>query len=487
MKNKYKNIEEILEKTEKAMGKKIKEFIAEEDSVSYNAKGDIGNIIETGLFGLKLNNEQAPDFEYLGVELKTTGYKWVYNETKVSAKERLVITMIDYFNDINKDFYDTHLYDKIEKLLIIFYEYSKNKDKYEFPLTNYYFYEFDNIPEKDKLIIIKDWEKIMQKIKEGKAHELSEGDTMYLGACPKGADSKSLRPQPFNSILAMSRAYSLKTTYMTYFLRSKVFNKIESRESLIKDLNLIRNYSIEKIIDDLFLPFKNKTLDEIDILINKKIPRKSNKQLMKSYLSKMMKISESNYEHIEEFQKANIQIKTVTIEHNNKLKESMSFPSMDFIKVSNETWNNSELKEFFETTKFLFAVFKKNKNNKNKNYKFLGAFLWNMPNKTIECNIKEVWEKTNHVLNNNIEIRVKKNRVYNNFPKSTENTVSHVRPHGSKRSTTKDLPKTTSITVLENDNSVDLSIFFKNHKYTSMCFWLNSSYILSLIDDANII
>ena len=42
------------------------------------------------------------------------------------------------------------------------------------------------IPEKDLLIMKQDYEKIITKIKAGKAHELSEGDTTYLGACRKG-------------------------------------------------------------------------------------------------------------------------------------------------------------------------------------------------------------------------------------------------------------------------------------------------------------
>ena len=39
-------------------------------------------------------------------------------------------------------------------------------------------------------IIKDDYEKIVRKIQNGRAHELSEGDTMYLGACTKGATAK---------------------------------------------------------------------------------------------------------------------------------------------------------------------------------------------------------------------------------------------------------------------------------------------------------
>ena len=48
-------------------------------------------------------------------------------------------------------------------------------------------------PEADIKIIKNDFEIIVEKIKAGKAHELSEGDTMYLGAAPKAATSGDRR------------------------------------------------------------------------------------------------------------------------------------------------------------------------------------------------------------------------------------------------------------------------------------------------------
>ena len=50
-----------------------------------------------------------------------------------------------------------------------------------------------NFPNTDLEIIKKDWKLIKQKVADGKAHELSEGDTFYLGACTKGANANSTR------------------------------------------------------------------------------------------------------------------------------------------------------------------------------------------------------------------------------------------------------------------------------------------------------
>ena len=58
--------------------------------------------------------------------------------------------------------------------------------------------------------------------------EISEGDTMYLGACTKGPTAeKSLRSQPFSDIKAKQRAYSLKQSYVSEILRRYVFGTEE--------------------------------------------------------------------------------------------------------------------------------------------------------------------------------------------------------------------------------------------------------------------
>ena len=67
---------------------------------------------------------------------------------------------------------------------------------------------------------------IINKIRAGKAHEISEGDTNYLGACTKGANADSVREQPFNSIVAKQRAFCLKpaTSYvLVIFFNSSIY------------------------------------------------------------------------------------------------------------------------------------------------------------------------------------------------------------------------------------------------------------------------
>ena len=64
-------------------------------------------------------------------------------------------------------------------------------------------------------------------------------------------------------------------------------------------------------------------------------------------------------ENAEEFEKANIEIKTVRVEKNNHTKESMSFPAIKIKKFVKENFENSEIYNFFSEKKFLFVVLKK--------------------------------------------------------------------------------------------------------------------------------
>jgi DNA mismatch repair protein MutH len=131
-----------------------------------------------------------------------------------------------------------------------------------------------NFPSTDLEIIKKDWETITKKIADGKAHELSEGDTFYLGACTKGANALSVRKQPFSEIPAKQRAYSFKQGYVNHIIASIANEPTEIYGKLIPSVAVARKQTIEEIVISKFKPFYGKTEDEIleklDLDLNKK-------------------------------------------------------------------------------------------------------------------------------------------------------------------------------------------------------------------------
>lgn len=85
------------------------QFSIIENNEEYNAtvedrkrKGGLGTLIEERFFHYPANDDSRPDFPEAGVELKVTPYR--INAGKKVAKERLIITMINYNEVVDETF-----------------------------------------------------------------------------------------------------------------------------------------------------------------------------------------------------------------------------------------------------------------------------------------------------------------------------------------------------------------------------------------------
>lgn len=417
-------------------------------------KAFFGHLFETNVYGYDINSNSAPDFLDAGVELKVTPYKKNKDNT-LSAKERLVLNIINYMDEYKNEFYSSHFWFKNNKIQIIWYFYEPDKNKNDLRITHELLFTF---PKEDLPIIIKDWETIIDKIKQGKAHEISEADTMYLGACTKGANKNSVREQPFSTIKAMQRAFCLKTSYMTGLVRKYIGN-YEDVERVLKNVG----ESFESFVENVIKKYKGKTqkelMDEFNIDSNAK-------NLNGMLIARMFNVK-SRLRDTDEFQKANIVPRTVRVEENGHIKESMPFPYFNYESFKTTEWEESELKEELETTKYMFFVFKK----KDDDYIFSGITLWNMPELTLENEVKDMWNKTkNIILSGNIVKSIDENgKRDTNFPGMSENRICHVRPHARDSKDTLTLPVADKLTGLT--------------EYTKHCFWLNNKYLEEILRD----
>ena len=215
------------------------------------SKGSLGQLIEKHFFFYNPNSSSEADFNEAGIELKVTPYL-IKSKGDFRAKERLVLTIINYMNDYKEeDFLKSHVYEKCALMLLVYYLYGPNKERLDYLINYIKLFQF---PEEDLEIIKNDYKIIIDKIKNGKAEEISESDTNYLGACTKGANSNSLREQPFSNVNAMQRAFCLKNSYMTYILNHYIVNQTSGFESVIKDANILKKQTLEQyIIDKLHL------------------------------------------------------------------------------------------------------------------------------------------------------------------------------------------------------------------------------------------
>lgn len=432
-------------------------------------KGAVGTVIEESWFGYKVNNDARPDFEEAGVELKVTPYIRI-KSGDIRAKERIVCNIIDYLREHELSFEESSFWQKCETLLIMAYEYKKELPKAEYTISGVLLFKF---PEEDLFIVKQDWEKIIQKIKDGKAHEISEGDTIYLGACTKGATAaSSLRRQPFSDKPAKQRAYSLKTSYVSYILKNYLFTtnpKAELRREvskgfkwkktlpdtkILKDISSLKEAgSFEQYLYQKIKPYIGKSQTELKIELDITSTAKNlNELLVAAMLGIQGKISDT-----EEFKKAGIIPKTIRVNFDGSIKESMSFPAFAPAELVKETWEDSHFKNYLESTKFLFIIFRYNQEGI---LIFDRILFWNIPQEDLK-QVQAVWEKTVQVLKEGVKFEAKGTRTYNNLPKQKDNPVSHVRPHARNKNDTFVLPN--------------------GMKMPKQCFWLNNTYIAEQI------
>lgn len=408
------------------------------------SKGSLGQLIEKHFFLYDINSKSEADFNEAGVELKVTPYTKKANGD-LRAKERLVLTIINYMKDYEEeDFLKSHVYEKCALMLLIYYLYEPNKDKLDYVIN---YIKLFQISEEDLEIIKNDYKIIIDKIKKGKAEEISEGDTNYLGACTKGANANSLREQPFSDKKAMQRAFCLKNSYMSYILNHYIVNKTEKYESVIKDAKILKEQTLEQYIISKLQPYYNQDIEFLKHKFN--IPYQASNKSFTYLLAKGM--LEVVNEKIEEFEKANIKIKAIRLRPDGMPKESMSFPTFKYTEIVKEDWLDSELYETFSTTRYLFMIYQYLDEN---TLIFKKAMFWNVPEKDLNTEIKRVWEDT---------VKKIRNNEYDNLPKISESPILHVRPHAR--------------------NAKDTYPTLDGKKAIKKCFWLNANYIKQQIEN----
>ena len=451
------NRQEIELISKSAIGKSVNDILNEEivtvEDKDAN-KGGLGQLIEKYLFGMDNNSNSEPDFMPAGIELKVTPYKKIKGD-KLSAKERLVLNIIDYMTEYKNTFRSSHFWYKNNKIQLLWYLWEANKDKKDLIITHEKLLELEK--NEDLKQIEEDWNFIINKIREGKAHEISEADTMYLGACSKGANALSTREQPFSDIPAMQRAFCFKNSYMTQLVR-KYIGDYSNVEKILKGTNDTFNEFVLNII----AKYKGKSQNELMKEFNIDTKAKNvNSMLISRMFNVKSKLSET-----EEFQKAKIIPKTIRIEENGRIKESISFPYFKYTEIVNQDWETSDLREELETTKYMFFIFKM----ENGEYIFKGIKLWNMPEIDIETSVMEMWKKTyNTIKTGNIVKSIENGIRKTNFVGMSENNVCHVRPHGRNASDVCKLPVADKLTGAT--------------EYTKHCFWINNNYIRKIFNE----
>jgi DNA mismatch repair protein MutH len=320
-------------------------------------------------------------------------------------------------------------------MLILFYLYEENKPVFDrkFVLNPLLYKLLENDAEQ----LRRDWEAIRQKVVDKKAHELSEGDTVYLGAARKGSGgaSEKLKSQPNSSLLAKGRAFSLKQGYLTKVIQGHIAD-----EGLI---GVGKGQTLESATYERFRPYLGMTVEEISTSLDFFKSGPNHKAFNSNLAARILKAKNGT---VFELEKAGIKMRTVRLKPSGRPKEGFPFPAFDYFEVLESEWEDSDFLGNLEQ-KYLFVVFQIDTNGVER---LARTGYWNMPYED-RIQAREVWEETKRRIAAGEEA----------LPGMKDHPVAHVRPHA------------------RNSNDVVPTPFGGLQKKKS--FWLNSGYLSEVL------
>lgn len=460
--------ESILSYARKLLGKCVHDLYPDAKYAKQGNKGGLGQRIEEVHFRFSNNSENEPDFKEAGLELKCTPIKLLKDGSMVS-KERLVLNIINYLEEYHQTYETSSFMRKNATLLLMFYLYLKRTNRFDllFKIIRLW-----SIPAEDVKIFMDDWSVIHKKIASGLAHELSESDTLYLAACVKGSKGGAeKRKQHGTSIKAAQRAYSIKSAYLNQIIvdslaHPEMISGVEISGKKLKQIKdrrkklgrIVRSVSeyrqgetFEDLVERRFAKYVGKSVLEIEGALGVSISR-SPKAISYSVCRAILGVKEQK---IAEFEKAGLILKTIRLESNGGLKESMSFQNVRYCEIVDEkSWEESDWYDTIGRHRFLFVVFRKQKDGRPEDAIFEKAFFWGMPLSDVK-KASAVWKDTRD--------KVKRGDYTHFMTMKDGNPVSHIRPKAKKSSEMMNTPQ--------------------GGEAKKFCYWLNRSYVLRVVNE----
>lgn len=441
-----KAIVNILAKARELEGKSLSDLGIEiypesASSGNSNGKGSFGQQLEQTYFGIMNNSRPEPDFWPIPLELKVAPLKRNEKTGFLVPKERIVLGIINYFEVVNETFNNSHFKFKNETILIVWYIYNKiaRNEDLKIDISDIW-----RCIQEDGKQIEDDWNTIVDKVKNGHAEDISEGDTLFVGACTKGATrDTSYRKQPYSDVLAKQRAFCFKLSYVNH-IYEVLKNREQQRGNPVRFVSPTSELNLEQTVQKLFSKYIGMNATQIEDCLNF---YPAGKSIFASLARAILGYSKKN-KTFYEFDAANIQIKTIRVELNGKIKEDMSFKNIKFKDMLEQEWEDSDLYQEL-VSKFIFVVFRKEAFDND--YHLSTVKFWNMPEEDLD-QTQIVWEKTKY----NVSVN-----NFDNLPKKKDSPIIHVRTKGKDSS---DLVKTPFGTYV-----------------TKRCFFLNNTYIKKVI------
>ena len=322
----------------------------------------------------------------------------------------------------------SHAFQKLLSILLVFYDYAKvsrTEDMMDLPIRLVDIWA--PVPS-DVALFKRDWEVIQGYVRDGRAHELSEGLTPMLGACTKSSDSSKLIKQRSGKALAKPRAFALKQAFVTEIFRSLYSGQAESKLMESPSPGYAKVYfeqDLEAEIIRRINAYAGMTTIEIceKLKLDGKYGGKSGQsRRIRDFLDEIcMRLYGSPIEELEAFRKSGFRICVSRVLKNDEAAESVSFPAFEYAEIADEQeWEDSSLYQDL-VKRFLFIFLRDDKDGSCP--RLTKAVFWSMPEADLDATY-EVWADT---------VKLVRADRLEELPAESQTKAVHVRPHDKHR------------------------------------------------------
>lgn len=474
-----KTFEEILE--ENGLSDDDIGFLREK---SMSNKGLLGNLIEQAYFGYPSNSNQEADFPEVGLELKSTPYDG--QGENMRPGETLSLTQINYREPQEEDYYRSHVWDKMQKILIVYYHRERERAlRIQSKLFYNISYVFMLRPDKRDLAIIEaDYRLLVGYMIRGEAHNLSRTHGEYLGVAPKSSRREYVEQYYGEHIPALKRGYVLKIPYLTYILKRAAGIVEDPGETIITDVAVLQEMSLADILEERvsrYVGMRKEDIWELAKLPDEEgLPSGKNEDAI--IACRMLGVRSNR---VEEFVRAGILPKVIKYRRNKNQNQQFRLEDVRFMQLFNEEpdfpeeiddgerhgWEASKLFGYLADRQYYFMVFWET----DEGTIFKGCQLWGISDNDLEV-VHDAWRRTKAILSDGVEFTFREDRngnitVHNNLPGISDNGVFHIRPHTSR-----------AFYVIDgqeygNGRISDTDLLPNGDRMTKQAYWLNRSFI----------
>lgn len=324
--------------------------------------GIAGEVIEQSVLGYPKDNKQEADIIVDGkeTEVKTTGLKEITKDGRkvLVAKEPVSITAVSPDAIINETFYESHFWNKLERLLFVFYHYASKVTVpayaySKFVIQGYSFFEFSD-EAIDKLkndwTIVRDFIRSIQGLEspEDEYPRISSelrSQLMLIDTAPKWPNKPRFR---------------LKKSTLDTIVKECLGEELEELSSQYASFS-----QLDKKLSELTKMYYGKTVTELVSLlgVDAQIEDRNNgdytKAIVEPIICKMFGAKEKKMAKIKLFSEIGLVVKSIVQTQKGLRTEDTKLVPVDFNEWLDKAipFEDTELYSYFNNP-FLFAVFK---------------------------------------------------------------------------------------------------------------------------------